>query len=163
MNSIEDLLDEMDALVDKSKGIPLVKGKALIDVEQLRSIIDDIRLNLPVEIRKARGIVGEHSEILSEARKDAESITRKAEERARQLVSQEEVVRRATIQANETITQSQTKAREIRKTATDYAENVMRKTEEIISEKLGELRRARSNLQSAVAAESQPQTKPKSD
>ena len=153
MNSVDDLLDEMDAMLDKSKGLPLAKGKLLIDAERLREIIDDIRLSLPTEIRKARGIVSESADIVAEARKDAETITRKAEEKARILVSQEEIVRKATIQSNETIAQAQTKAREIRKSATDYAESIMRKTEEIIAEKLGELRRARSNLQSAVQAE----------
>lgn len=150
MKSVEELLDEMDILIDSSKGVPLVRDRAMVDVTQLRAILEDIRLQLPVEIRKARGIVSEHGEILTEARKDAETITRKAEERARQLISQEEVSRRATIQSNEMVAQAQTKAREIRKSATDYAENMMRKTEEIMAEKLGELRRARQNLQAAV-------------
>ncbi len=154
MVSIEELLDEMDALLDKSKAVPFASGKAMVNADRLRELIDDIRLHMPQEIRQARAIVMERNDIIANARKEAESITRKAEERARTMVDKEEVVRRATIQSNEQITQAQSKAREIRRGATDYAEDIMRTTEEVISQKLNELRQARQNLRSAVRSES---------
>ena len=154
MVSIEELLGEMDALLDKSKTVPFGGGKAMVNVDRLRELIDDIRLHIPQEIRQARAIALERNDIIADARKEAESITRKAEERARTMVDKEEVFRRATIQANEAISQAQTKARDIRKGATDYAEGIMRTTEEVISQKLNELRQARQSLRSAVRSES---------
>jgi len=156
MVSIEELLDEMDALLDKSKAMPFGNGKSIVNVDRLRELIDDIRLHMPQEIRQARAIAMERNDIIANARKEAESITRKAEERARTMVDKEEVVRRATIQSNEQIAQAQTKARDIRRGATDYAEDIMRTTEEVISQKLNELRQARQNLRSAVRSESNP-------
>ena len=156
MVSIEELLDEMDALLDNSKGVPFVGGKAMVDVDRMRELIDDIRLHIPQEIRQARAVVMERNDIIADARKEAESITRKAEERARTMVDKEEIVRRATIQANEAITQAQTKAREIRKGATDYAEDIMRTTEDVIGQKLNELRQARQNLRTAIRNEGGP-------
>lgn len=156
MVSIEELLDEIDALLDKSKAVPFANGKALVDVDRIRELIDDIHLHMPQEIRQARAIAMERNDIIANARKEAESITRKAEERARTMVDKEEIVRRATIQANETISQAQTKARDIRKGATDYAEGIMRTTEDVISQKLNELRQARQNLRSAVRSDSTP-------
>lgn len=165
MVSIEELLDEMDALLDKSKAVPFGNGKAMVNVDRLRELIDDIRLHMPQEIRQARAVVMERNDIIANARKEAESITRKAEERARTMVDKEEVVRRATIQSNEQVSQAQTKAREIRRGATDYAEDIMRTTEEVISQKLNELRQARQNLRSAVRSEngSSNPTKPTPD
>ncbi len=166
MVSIEELLDEMDALLDSSKAVPFSSGKAMVNVDRLRELIDDIRIHMPQEIRQARAIAMERNDIIASARKEAESITRKAEERARTMVDKEEVVRRATIQSNEQISQAQTKAREIRKGATDYAEDIMRTTEDVISQKLNELRQARQNLRSAVrseAAHAGPSSKPTAD
>jgi len=166
MVSIEELLDEMDALLDKSKAVPFGSGKAMVNVDRLRELIDDIRLHMPQEIRQARAIVMERNDIIASARKEAESITRKAEERARTMVDKEEVVRRATIQSNEQISQAQSKARDIRRGATDYAEDIMRTTEEVISQKLNELRQARQNLRSAVRNEGSAvpgSTKPAAD
>lgn len=157
MVSIEELLDEMDSILDKTKVLPFGGGKAMVNVERLRELIDDIRLHIPQEIRQARAIALERNDIIADARKEAESITRKAEERARALVDKEEVVRRATIQANEMISQSQTKARDIRKGATDYAEGIMRATEDIVSQKLNELRQARQSLRSSVRGDSMNQ------
>lgn len=153
MISIDELLEEMDSMLDKAVAVPLSGGKAMVNTEKLREIIDDIRLHLPNEIRQARAIAAERNDIISEARKEAESITRKAEERARAMINQEEVVRRATIQANEAVSQAQTKAREIRKSAVDYAENIMRTTEDAIGQQLAELRQARQSLRTTVKNE----------
>lgn len=156
MVSIEELLDEMDELLERARAVPFGGGKALVNADRLRELIEDIRLHIPKEIKQARAIAMERNDIIADARKEAESITRKAEERARTMVDKEEVVRRATIQASESIAQAQTKAREIRKGATDYAEGIMRTTEEVISQKLNELRQARQSLRSAVRSDSTP-------
>jgi len=150
MISIDELLEEMDSMLDKAVSVPLSGGKAMVNTEKLREIIDDIRLHLPNEIRQARAIAAERNDIISEARKEAESITRKAEERARAMINQEEVVRKASIQASEMVSQAQTEGREIRKSAIDYAENLMRTTEDAIGQQLAELRQARQSLRTTV-------------
>lgn len=150
MISIDELLEEMDSMLDKAVSVPLSGGKAMVNTDKLREIIDDIRLHLPNEIRQARAIAAERNDIISEARKEAESITRKAEERARAMINQEEVVRKASIQASEMVSQAQTKAREIRKSAIDYAENLMRTTEDAIGQQLADLRQARQSLRTTV-------------
>ena len=37
--SIEEILEAMDIELDKSKSVPLTRGKSLIDVEQFRDLI----------------------------------------------------------------------------------------------------------------------------
>ena len=37
--SIEEILEAMDIELDKSKNVPLTRGKSLIDVEQCRDLI----------------------------------------------------------------------------------------------------------------------------
>lgn len=150
MVSIDELLEEMDAILDKAMMLPLSGGKALIDVDRMRELIDDMRLHMPNEVKQAREVVAGRNDIIAQARKEAESITRKAEDRARALISDQEILRRATIAANETTVKAQTRAREIRKGAVDYSENIMRATEEIISQKLTELRQARQSLRSST-------------
>ena len=50
--SIEEILEAMDIELDKSKSVPLTRGKSLIDVEQFRDLIGQVRLNLPGEINR---------------------------------------------------------------------------------------------------------------
>lgn len=143
--AVEELLDQIDEMIDKAWSIPLT-GKCSVDADKLRDILDEIRANMPSEFRQARNIVSDRTDIISSAKEEAESIVRKAEERARAMVAQEEIVRQAQQKATELLNQSQLKSREMRKGASDFAEDVLRRTEETLAARLGEVRQARQAL-----------------
>ena len=119
-----------------------------MEADRLRDIVDDVRANLPSELRQAKAIVSDRAEIISNAKREAEDIIRKAEERARSLVSHEEVVKQAQIKANEILSQSQQRSREMRKGANDFAEDVLKRTEENLAQHLTEVRQVRQSLSS---------------
>lgn len=147
--TIEDLIDEMYDVLDKGWKMPLSSGKVLVDSEEIRAILDDIRDVFPEEISQAKSIVADHGQILNEARRESDSIIQAAEERAKVLVSQEEVVRQAQQRANEILGQAQAQARETRKACNEYVEDIMRRTDESISESLTELRKTRQNIKAS--------------
>lgn len=101
----------------------------MVDVDKLQDIIDEVRLNLPTEVRQAKAIVNDRAEIVADAKREAESIIKKAEDRARVLVSEQEVVKAAQQRAAEIVSSAQTQARTMRTTVTDYCENMLRTTE----------------------------------
>ena len=115
--NLEELLDQLDGLLDKGMRFP--GGRAVVEVEKVRTLIDDMRLNMPQEIKQARGIVADRVEIINNAKRDAEETIRNAEERAKALVAQEEITKMAQQRANEIVAQAQTKSREMRKAAQD--------------------------------------------
>ena len=144
--TVEELLDKIDDMVDKAFAMPLSKGKCLLDADELRDILDDIRAHLPSEIRQAKAIVSDRNDIIDDAKRESEDIIRKAEERARVLVSEEEVVKQAQQKATELLNQSQQKSREMRRSATDFAEDLLKRTEESLAERLQEVRQTRQAL-----------------
>ena len=146
--NMEELLDQLDEMLDKSMKIP--GGKSLIRIEKFRIVIDDIRLNVPQEIKQARGIVADRAEIIANAKKEAEGIIHSAEERARAMVAQEEITKLAQQKANETVAQAQAKSREMRKAAQDFVEEIMRRTDESLSANLNEVRKTRQALKPSV-------------
>ena len=146
--NMEELLDQLDEMLDRSMKIP--GGKSLISIEKFRIIIDDIRLNVPQEIKQARGIVADRAEIIANAKKEAEGIIHAAEERARAMVAQEEITKLAQQKANETVAQAQAKSREMRKAAQDFVEEIMRRTDESLSANLSEVRKTRQALKPSV-------------
>lgn len=146
--TIDELLEQIDDMVDKAWSLPLSGGKCLVEADRLRDIVDDVRANLPSELRQAKAIVSDRAEIISNAKREAEDIIRKAEERARTLVSHEEVVKQAQIKANEILSQSQQRSREMRKGANDFAEDVLKRTEENLAQHLTEVRQVRQSLRS---------------
>ena len=93
--NVNELLDTIEDLLEESTGMPLSGGKRIVDVEQIRDYLDDIRANLPVELRQAQSIVSDRAQLIESANAQAQAIVKKAEERARILVSEAEIVRAA--------------------------------------------------------------------
>ncbi|MEG0768866.1 MAG: ATPase [Ruthenibacterium sp.] len=144
--NIDELLDIMDETLEQATSVPFTGGKRMVDIEKVRDLIDDIRLNMPGEIRQAKAIVQDRGDIISTANKEAEAIVKRAEDRARTLVSQEEIVKAAAAEARDIKANAQGLARETRSKMTDYCENLLRKTEEQMSKSMGELKILRTSL-----------------
>ena len=135
--TIEDLIDEMYDLLDKGWKMPLSAGKMFVDGEEVRQILDEIKEEIPSEVRKAK------------AQREAETIIRVAEEKAKAMVNQDEIVRQAQQKANELIAQAQQKFKEMRKASNDYVDDLMRRADESLSENLAELRKTRQSIKAS--------------
>ena len=102
-----------------------------MDGEEVKQILDEIREALPQESRQARAIVADRNQIIADARKEAEDIVRRAEERAKTMINHDEIVKQAQAQANEIITQANAKSRERLRVTNEYVDNLMRRTDAV--------------------------------
>ena len=144
--NVDELLDLLDETLEESTNLPFTGGKRMVDVDKVRDIIDDIRLNLPSEIKQAKAIVNDRAEIVAGARRESEGIIKKAEDRARILVDQQEIVRQAQQKAAELLSAAQQQSREMRTTITDYCENMLRTTEDTMVENAAQVKNIRNSL-----------------
>ena len=92
----------------------------MVDVDRMRDIIDEVRNNLPDEIRESKKIVNDREQIMQNARIESESIIQQAEERARVLTSEQEIVKRSQQHAAEILSAAQKSAKELTRKATLY-------------------------------------------
>ncbi len=148
--NIEDVLDQLDELLDKSWSLPLSGGRCVVDADRVRDFIDDIRINLPAEIKQAQAIVSDRAEIVESAKREAEAIIRKAEDQRKALVSGEEVAKAAQQRASELLQQTKTQTREMRGSAQEYSDNILRTAEEALTKSLTELRASRQALRNSA-------------
>ena len=146
--NIEDILEQLDDMLDAAWAMPLSGGKVVVDGEKVRDLLDSIRANLPSEIRQARAIVNDRTEIVNTAKKEAESIIRNAEERRNQILSHEEIVVQAQERANEIHAQTQKRARDMRRSAQEFTEDLLRRTEDALTQQVSQVRQARVSLRS---------------
>ena len=84
--------------------------------------------------------------ISTKANAQAQAIVKKAEERARILVSEAEIVKAAQQRASEIVSAAQTEARTVRQTVTDYCDNMLKTTEETMAENAAQVKSVRANL-----------------
>ncbi len=142
--TLDELLEQFDEVLDS--GIKIPGKKTVVDVEKLRAVVDDIRLNIPSEIKQARGIVADRTEIITTAKREADGIIRNAEEKAKAMVAQEEIVKMAQEKAAEIISNAQGKSKEMRRAAQDFVDDIMRRADEGLTANLGEIRKTRAAL-----------------
>ena len=150
--SIDEILEEMDELLDKASSVPFVSHKKVIDGERMRELINDVRLNMPHELKEAKKIEFDCQRILNEAKLNAESIIRKAEERAAQIVSREAIVTEAKKKALDMLTKAQTAAKNLQQNAATSVAKMLNDTENYYSRNLQSIKVVKGKLSSTVSA-----------
>ena len=148
--NIEEILDMLDELLDKSWSLPLSGGRSVVDDEKIRELLDDVRLNLPSEILQAMAIVADRADILATAKREADAVVRRAEDRARALIAQEEIIKQAQQKAAEILSQAQTKAKELRNASQDFSDDLLRQSEETLTKLLTEVRTTRQAMRNSL-------------
>ena len=150
MRSIEELLANIDDIMDRAKAVPFSSDKCIVDARELNVVLDEIRMNLPQEIRQSKAVMGDRDNIIAAATKEADEITSKAQERARALVNQEAVYKEAKEKADKIIAAAEEKANEILRGAFTFSDNILLDTENAVNQNLETVRQARKNLRTAV-------------
>ena len=144
--NVNELLDTIEDALEESAGVPLSGGKRIVDVEQIRDYLDEVRAALPGELRQAQQIVNDRAQIVDSANAQAQAIVKKAEERARILTSDAEIVKAAQQRAAEISSSTQAEMRALRQKVTDYCDNMLRNTEEVMAENAAQVKNVRANL-----------------
>ena len=157
---IDDILDMMDDLLDNAASVPFSVKKSIVDGDQMRDYINEIRLNLPQEIRQAKLIVRDRQSIISDANKEADNIIRRAEERAKVIFSNDEITKAAKARAVEITNQAQNKAKEIKNAANRYIDDILVKTEECLQGNLADIRKTRQAVKT-IPSQAGTQVQPK--
>lgn len=153
--SIDEILEEMDELLDKASSMPFVAHKKVIDGERMRELINDVRLNMPHELKEAKKIEFDCQRILNEAKLNAEGIIRKAEERAAQIVSREAIMTEAKRKAVDMLTKAQAAAKNLQQNAAVSVAKMLNDTESHYARNLQNIKMVKQKLSSTLAGTKQ--------
>jgi len=149
-NSVMELVDMLFQMVTEARGIPLGVDKCIVERDRVLDILDEIKTQLPAEIEESKKLISAKNEYITSAKREAESIRKVAEEHARQMVDDQEIIRMARAKAQEVMTAADQKSKELRKIANDYAEDALRRTEDAIATALDEVRDSRTRFRAAA-------------
>ena len=151
--TIDEILEMIDDLLDKAVTVPFSGKQCMVDTDQLREYIDNIRYNLPTEIKRAKEMVADRSVILTDANEQAEDIIKKAEEKAKILVSEEEIVKQAKAAADDLTAQAKMMDSTIRKAMVEKLDSILGESEKALNKTLNELKAMREAVKSANKAD----------
>ena len=153
--NVNELLDTIEDALEEGANVPLSGGKKIVDVEQIRDLLDEIRAKLPLELKKARELIAARSEYVAGAKKEVEKMLRQAELDAKVIVSESETIQLARQKSSEIVRRAEERTRELYHVANTYTEDALRRTEEAIQMALAEVQQSRSDFRAASVAQMQ--------
>jgi vacuolar-type H+-ATPase subunit H len=124
----------------------------MINEDEVMELIDQVRFNLPDEIKQANWTVSEQQRIITEAHAEAARIMSRANERAEETSSDHEVLRRAERHAAQVVKDGQAKSDQIIHEAEQYALEQLKQLEAHLGRTLATVRRGVEALQSSAPA-----------
>ena len=151
--NIEDIISALYDMVQDARALPLGADKCILERDKVLDMLDEIIAQLPVELKQARTIVESRNELIGQARREAETLIRQAQEKAEQLVAEEAIYQEAKRQCQEMVLQTQSRMAELRKVSNDYMDDALRRTEEAIALSLEDVRDTRNKFRALVEAQ----------
>ena len=152
---IEDIITALYDMVQDARALPLGADKCILERDKVLDMLDEIIAQLPAELKQSRTIVESRNELIGQARREAESIIRKAQDEAEHLVSQQTIYLEAKRQCAEMVEQTKVQIASLRKASNEYMDDALRRTEEAIAQSLGEVRDTRAKFQALTVAQNE--------
>lgn len=150
------LIDRLEALLNEGRHLPLMKGVA-IDEQRTWDIIDQMRIAIPEEVKKAKRVNQERDRIIAQAHEEASRIIELAREEASGLVSEHELARTAEGRAATIVERARHEAEAIKADADEYVMQVLSELDINLTKTLSVVRNGLAKLQAerqAMAARS---------
>ena len=154
---IPELLEMLHSMISEAWGLPLGAEKCVIERDKALDLLDEIRAAFPTEIAEAKRLLDARADFINNAKREAEAIRRTAEERARQLIDDQEIIRISRAKSHEMLTSAESSSSELRRMANEYVDDAMKRVEESLDAALNEIKDSRARFrQAARAAAEQP-------
>ena len=151
-NDVMELIEMLYTQVSEAWGVPLGNEKCIIERDKVLGLLDEIKARIPVEVSEAKRLVAARDEFIGNAKREAEAVRKSAEERARTLTDEQEIVKAAKTRAAELVAAAEKQAGELRRVANEYTDDMLRQTEEAINGSLENVRKVRARFRSASGA-----------
>ncbi len=123
------LVDRLEEIIKGSKQLPF-SSLRLVDERHIWPLLDQMRISIPDEVRRAERIVREKERTMAQAQEEAERIVTLARTEAAQLTAEHTIAQAAEAQAASIREQAKQEVEGIRTGADNYAFDVLCKLEQ---------------------------------
>jgi hypothetical protein len=143
---IQHLVDRLEQMLAESRRLPLTSS-LLVDEDRIFNIVDQMRVSIPEEVKRANRVEAEKERILAQAKEEADRIRDLAKQEASELVRRDSIMGSAQ-QRSDTILERARREAEIMRAESDvYALTVLSKLEEDLLRSLSVVRNGMHRLE----------------
>ncbi len=133
------LIDRLEELFNESKTIPLTRN-VMVDEDRMLDIIDQMRIAIPEEVKKAQQLLGQRDRVLAQAQEEANRTLELARQKADQLVAKDMIVVEAQRRADLILSDARSEADNIRGGADDYVIDSLQQLQSELEHNLNQVR-----------------------
>ncbi len=145
---LQDLVDDLIVHLHEAKSVPL-SGNIIVDRDKFLGNLEQIRADLPDELRAARWMVREREAFIARTNEKAREIVDRARKEADELVSDSNIVAEAVEEANVLVRRAEGEARRLRLETEDDIEKKLQRIESLLGETMGQIQAARNEFHQA--------------
>jgi cell division septum initiation protein DivIVA len=140
------LVDRLEEIFNSGTTVPLTH-KLMVDEDRVLEIIDQMRVSIPEEVKKAQQVLAQRDRVMAQAQEEAARTVALAKEKSEQLVSREAIVQAAQVRAEQLLQAARVDAESIRAEADDYTLDVLTRLEAELVKSLTQARNGIAKLQ----------------
>jgi len=152
------LVDRLEELFNTSRPI-WPTNNVIINEDKILDIIDQMRVTIPEEMKKAQQVLSQRDRILAQAQEEANRTLALAREKSDRLIERDSIAQAARVQANEIIAKANVDAERSRRDADKYVIDTLMRIEYELERMLNQARNGILTLQSLAAGEQPPDMK----
>jgi cell division septum initiation protein DivIVA len=149
------LVDRLEELFNESRSVPFTHS-VIVDEDRMLDIIDQMRVSIPEEIKKAQQLLAQRDRILAQSQEEANRTLQLAREKSEQLVEKDGIVQAAHARSEQIIAQGRAEAEKQKRDADDYVLDTLENLEAEMERILGQVRNGVRALQSERLVMQQP-------
>ena len=154
-NDINRLIDMMYEQINEAKSPALKPDLCMVNRDDLLDLLEDMRAQLPVEIKRAQELLAAREKFVEDAKRDVDRMMRQAELEAAAKVSDSEVLTAAKEKARSMVARAEERCRQMYQITNEYTEDALARTEEAVRMALEEVQQSRMNFRSASSSKMQ--------
>ena len=148
------LVDRLEELFNSGFHIPLTNETA-VNEERFLELIDQLRIAIPEEVKKAQQVIGQKERYLAQAQEEAQRTVTIARERVESLVQTDSITSAAEARAEQIVQQARDDAAGIRSEADEYVLESLSRLEAEMSHLLLQVRSGIAKLNEEKAGPQQ--------
>lgn len=141
------LVDRLEELFNESRPVWLTHS-VIVDEDRMLDLIDQMRVAIPEEIKKAQQIITQRDRIMAQAKEEANRTIALAREKAEKSLEDNEIIESAKVRAQEIIEQAHKEAAITRREADKYILDTLTNLEMHMDRLLSQVRNGITTLQS---------------
>jgi vacuolar-type H+-ATPase subunit H len=153
------LVDRLEELFNESRSVPFTQS-VMVDENRILDIIDQMRVSIPEEIKKAQQLLAQRDRIVAQAKEEADRTIAIARERSGELVERDAIVDAARSRAEQIMEQARLENEKTKRDADDYVQQTLSSLEaeldRILAQVRNGIRTLQSEKQTSLAGENRP-------